>query len=125
MFNFYLYLCCDKRSSLIKLNLSSYTQIKWQNRHNGDIGNNCLACVDGTDCPVPWLGRKFKTPKFKFCGGLRYELCTSIIKGDLCWLNEPFEPGIWHDVSIARSALLSHLNKGEQFAGAMKQSTKG
>ena len=64
---------------------------------------------------IPWLGRKFKSQqKFKFCGGLRYEVAVSILGGECVWINGPYEPGIWNDIMIFRNALLSMLGPGER-----------
>lgn len=37
-----------------------------------------------------------------------------ILSGDLVWVNGPYEPGIWNDISIFRNSLLLHLDVGER-----------
>lgn len=70
--------------------------------------------VDTVDFRIPFHGRKFHTHKWKFGSGLRYEAAVCILTGELVWINGPFEPGIWNDVSIFRSCLLSMLEDGER-----------
>lgn len=76
--------------------------------------NDCLVSVDGTDFQIPFQGRRFHSHKYKFGSGLRYEVAVCILSGDLVWINGPFEPGIWNDITIFRSSLLSHLDDGER-----------
>ena len=81
-----------------------------------DIGSACLVTVDGTDFriqePRPfskkWFSHKIKKP------ALRYEVCVSIQRGDIVWINGPFPCGQWNDVTIFRSALKSVLKAGER-----------
>jgi hypothetical protein len=70
--------------------------------------------VDGTDCQVPYCGRKFHSHKFKFGSALRYEVAVAIVSGELVWINGPYEPGIWNDLAIFRNALLTELEEGER-----------
>eukprot|EP00977_Amphora_coffeiformis_P014276 scaffold3950_cov138-Amphora_coffeaeformis.AAC.1 len=88
--------------------------IIWKNRKKGDILNDCLVSVDGTDFLVPFHGRKFHSHKFKFGSGLRYEVAVSILGGDLVWINGPYEAGLWPDIKIIRNALISELEPGER-----------
>lgn len=90
-----------------------YFQIRWRNRFKGDIGNDALTGVDGTDFPFPASGRDFYSYKYKK-SGLRYEVGVSIERGDLVWINGPHEPGIWPDISIFRNSMLSQLEEGER-----------
>ncbi len=76
--------------------------------------NDCLVSVDDTDFLVPSAGRKFHSHKYKFGSALRYEVAVCILSGDLVWINGPYEPGIWNDLSIFRNALLSELDNGER-----------
>jgi hypothetical protein len=60
-------------------------QIQWENRFRGNIGNECLVSVDGTDFqinePTPfskgYYSHKFNGP------GLRYEIALNIMTGDI------------------------------------------
>jgi hypothetical protein len=81
-------------------------QVKWENRYDGDLHNDCLVSVDGTDFQIPYFGRKFHSHKYKFGSALRYEIAVCILSGVLVWINGPYEPGIWNDISIFRNALL-------------------
>ena len=76
--------------------------------------NDCLVSVDGTDFQIPYNGRKFHSHKYKFGSALRYEVAVCIRTGELVWINGPYEPGIWSDLSIFRNALLSELEDGER-----------
>jgi hypothetical protein len=80
----------------------------------GDINNDCLASVDGTDFQIPFNGRKFHSHKYKFGSALRYEVAVCIRTGDLVWINGPYEPGVWNDLQTFRNALLSELGNGER-----------
>ena len=92
-------------------------QIVWENRFKGDKGNDCLVSVDGTDFQIKQqvgiLGKKFHSFKFKK-SGLRYEVCICILTGDIVWVHGPFEPGMYNDIMIFRSSLLSHLAANER-----------
>ena len=91
-----------------------FLQVKWKNRYHGDVQNDCLVSVDGTDFQIPFLGRKFHSHKYKFGSALRYKVAVCILSGVLVWINGPYEPGIWNDISIFRHALLTELDDGER-----------
>jgi hypothetical protein len=63
---------------------------------------------------MPFHGRKFHSHKFKTGSGLRYEVVLCIRSGHLVWINGPYEPGIWNDITIFRNALISELDEGER-----------
>jgi hypothetical protein len=90
-----------------------FQQIKWDDRKKGDIGNDCLVSVDGTDFRIQHAGRRFYSYKFR-ASALRYKVALCILTGELVWINGPFEPGIWNDISIFRSAILGELDEGER-----------
>ena len=69
--------------------------------------------VDGTDFRIPHAGRRFYSYKYR-SSGLRYEVAVCILSGEIVWINGPFEPGIYNDISIFRSALLGELEEGER-----------
>ena len=94
--------------------MHSSLQIVWKNRYTNDRLNDCLVSVDGTDFQIPFQSRKFRSHKFKFGSGLRYEVALCILTGWLVWINGPYEPGIWNDISIFRNALRSLLGTGER-----------
>ncbi len=71
-----------------------WTQIRFEDRKKGVIGNDCLLSVDGTDFLVAmgW-SKSFYSYKFKK-SGLRYEAGLCIKTGDICWWSGPYVPGI-------------------------------
>lgn len=91
----------------------SYTKIDWDNRKKGDQNNDCLTSVDGTDCKIPTMGRRFWSHKFKG-SALRYEVAVSLLGGDIVWLNGPYPAGAYPDINIFRDSLKSHLDEGER-----------
>lgn len=88
-------------------------QILFENRKKGDNGSDCLLSVDGTDFRIRWLSRIFWSYKFKMCG-LRYEVGIGIQSGDICWINGPYEPGLYNDDMIFGDALVQELEPGER-----------
>ena len=74
-------------------------QILWENCLNGDIGNDCLVSVDGTNFQIQEYGRKFYSHKFR-SSGLQYEITDSIVNGSIVWINGPYECGLWPDIKI-------------------------
>ena len=92
----------------------------WENQKRGDIGNDCLTSVDGVDCRIlgrkrpngkinkAWYSHKFKGP------GLRYEVAACILTSDIVWINGPYMPGDWNDLSIFQDGLMHQLDQGER-----------
>ncbi len=87
-------------------------QILFENRKVGDVGNNCLLSVDGTDFHVaksyekpPYYSYKFK--KLGFC----YEVVKT---GNICWWAGPYLPGIWNNNMIFQDGLVHFLEAGER-----------
>ena len=94
--------------------LCPLTQIVFDDRKKGDIGNDCLLSVDGTDFRLAMgYNKDFWSYKFKK-SGLRYEVALCIKTGDICWWSGPYAPGIWNDGSIFKDGLVTHLEPGEQ-----------
>lgn len=87
--------------------------IVWENRKIGDIGNDCLVSVDGTDFQIEEHGRIFYCHKTKK-SGLRYEVALGILSGNIVWVNGPFPCGAWPDIKIFRHSLASFLEQGER-----------
>ena len=88
----------------------------WENRYVNDIGNDCLASVDGTDFQLAW-GAKYKQfvcHKFKKKPGLRYEVAVCLRTSDIVWINGPHYPGTHNDIAIFQSALIHLLDDGER-----------
>jgi hypothetical protein len=88
-------------------------QIIFEDRFKGDKGNDCLMTVDCTDFRVAEQGKKFYSFKYKK-SGVRYEICLCILTGDIVWINGPFECGMWNDIMIFRSALMTELSANER-----------
>lgn len=71
--------------------------------------------MDGTDFRINeqtpfwkgWYSFKFKA------AGLRYEVGLNIQTGNICWINGPFAPGFWNDLSIFCLKLKTLLPPGE------------
>jgi len=80
----------------------------------GDVRNDCLLSVDGTDfrLAMGW-SKPFYSFKFKR-SGYRYEVGLCIKTGNICWWNGPYEPGEWNDEMIFKDALAKHLEVGER-----------
>ena len=88
----------------------------WENRYVNDIGNDCLASVDGTDFQLAW-GAKYKQfvcHKFNKKPGLRYEVAVCLRTSDIVWINGPHYPGTHNDIAIFQSALIHLLDDGER-----------
>jgi len=94
-------------------------QILWANRKLGAIGNEVtFVTVDGTDFRIfekkipcfwtGWFSEKFNHP------GVRYEICVSIIGGDIVWINGPFPAGAFPDRTIFRRKLMMWLGLTEK-----------
>ena len=92
-----------------------FSYIIWQKRFEGDIANDCLITVDGTDYeieqPKPfskiWYDCKHNGP------GVRYEVAVSINGGDIVWINGPYKSGSWPDIKIFRDGILHYLEADE------------
>jgi hypothetical protein len=70
-------------------------QINFNNKKKGDVLNDCLMSVDGTDFRVPQKGTVTKGNAFvphKYAGKsvLCYKLSVSILEGDLVWIQGPY-----------------------------------
>ena len=88
----------------------------WENQYANDIGNDCLASVDGTDFQLAW-GAKYKRfvcHKFKKKPGLRYEVAVCLRTSDIVWINGPHYPGTHNDIAIFQMALIHLLDDGER-----------
>eukprot|EP00804_Cyclotella_cryptica_P009884 CCRYP_014185-RA/>CCRYP_014185-RA protein AED:0.05 eAED:0.05 QI:0/0/0/1/1/1/2/0/295 len=86
--------------------------IVWNERFLGDVGNDALTTIDGTDMPVQHrFDKKFYSHKFK-SNGLRFEVGVCIQTGHIVWLNGPFCAGK-NDITIAQQALIRALDEGE------------
>ena len=78
----------------------------------GDIGNDALVTIDGTDMKVQ-VGFHKKFFSHKFCsGGLRFEVGVCIITGLIVWINGPFWAGL-PDISIAQQGIIGNLDHNE------------
>ena len=84
----------------------------WDNRFLGNIGNDALVTIDGTDLKVQKrYDKRFFSHKFQ-SGGLRYEVGVCIVTGHIVWINGPFRCGT-NDITIARQCVIANLTKNE------------
>ena len=69
--------------------------------------------MDGVDCSTTDQGQDSKAfYSHKFHGpGLRYELPTSVARGDCDHINGPFPPGDWNDLLVFRTRLKKVLEE--------------
>ena len=89
-------------------------QIRFENRKIGDVGNDCMLSVDGTDFRV---AKSYEKPLYSYKfkkSGLRYEVALCIKTGDICWTAGPYLPGIWNDNMIFNNGLVYQLEAGER-----------
>jgi hypothetical protein len=77
--------------------------------------------VDGTEFRVPQKGTATKgkgnaLASHKYAGKptLRYELCVSILGGDLVWIQGHYPVGKYNDIKIFKKVLRHFLDPGEQ-----------
>ncbi len=66
-------------------------QIDFDSQKKGDVLNDCLMTVNGTDFRVPQMGaatkgNTFSSHKYEEKSALCYELGMSILGGDLVWI---------------------------------------
>jgi len=99
--------------------LESYV-IDWEDRKIGDIGNDCMASVDCTDCLYKTHklangkpDKTFYTCKYKK-SGLRYEVALAILSSRIVWVSGPHLPGLYPDIAIFRKGLIHMLEDGER-----------
>jgi hypothetical protein len=94
-------------------------QINFDSQKKGDVLNDCLMTVDGTDFRVPQKGMATKGNAFashKYAGKstLRYELGVSILGGDLVWIQGPYLAGKYTDIKIFNKVLHHFLDPGQR-----------
>jgi hypothetical protein len=94
-------------------------QINFDRCLKGNMGNNCLITVDGTNFQISQKGLPKKENPFvshKFAGKsvLRYKLGVSIFGGDLVWIQGPYPTGKYTDIKIFNNVLRHFLEPGEQ-----------
>ncbi len=94
-------------------------QINFDSQKKGDILNDCLMTVNGTDFRVPQKGTATKGNAFvshKYAGkyALHYGLGVSILGGGLVWIQGPYPTGKYNDIAIFNKVLHHFLDPGEQ-----------
>ena len=94
-------------------------QINFDSRKKGDVLNDCLMTVDGTDFRIPQKGvakkgNAFASHKYAGKSALRYELGVSILGGDLVWIQGPYPAGKFTDIMIFNKVLTNFLDPGER-----------
>jgi hypothetical protein len=95
------------------------SQINFDRCLEGDMGNDCLITVDGTDFQIPQKGlpkkgNAFASHKFAGKSALRYELGVSILGGDLVWIQGPYPARKYTDNKIFNKVLRHYLEPGER-----------
>jgi len=93
--------------------LTRCQQIRFENRVEGDTGNECLMSVDGTDFRITASKKSLYSYKFKK-NALRYEVGICIKTSKICWWNSPFLPGDENDDMIFQQGLAQELGPGER-----------
>ena len=58
-----------------------------------------MVSVDGTDFRITEHGGQWYSDKFKK-SRLRYEVGLCILLGEVLWINDTYECGIWNDILI-------------------------
>jgi hypothetical protein len=94
-------------------------QINFYSQKMGDVLNNCLMTVDGTDFRVPQkgmatIGNAFASHKYTGKSALRYELGMSILGGDLVWIQGPYPVRMYTDIKIFNKVLHHFLDPGSK-----------
>jgi len=82
-----------------------------------DNGSICHVTVDGVNFSTykqlpfnpKWLSHKFNGPS------LCYEIGICIQTGWVVWINGPFLPGNYPDISIAQGGINDDLDPGEKY----------
>ena len=110
---------CPLRSHHLIPPPHSTLQVDFERRKDGDILNDCLMSIDGTDFRILQTGMATKGNSFashKYAGksALRYEIGVSILGGDLVWINGPYPAGTWTDIKIFNKVLRHFLEPGER-----------
>ena len=95
------------------------SQIDFESRKDGDILNDCLMSVDGTDYRIPQKGaarrgNAFASHKYNGKSALRYELGVCILTGHLVWIEGPFPAGKYNDITIFKNGLAHFLDPYER-----------
>ncbi len=86
-------------------------QILFENRKVGDVGNDYLLSVDGTDfCVVKSYKKPFYLYKFNKLG-FCYKVALCIKTGDICWWAGPYLPGIWNNNMIFQDGVVNFFSR--------------
>ncbi len=94
------------------------TQINFNSQKKGDVFNDCLMAVDGTNLCVPQKrmatkGNAFTSHKYAGKSALCYELGMSILGVDLVWIQSPYPAGKFTDIKKINKVLRHFLDLGE------------
>jgi hypothetical protein len=94
-------------------------QIDFNRCFKGNMGNDCLMTIDGTNFRVlqkglPKKGNAFASHKYAGKSALRYELGISILGGDQVWIQCPYPAGKNTDIIIFNKVLTNILEPGER-----------
>ena len=104
--------------SLLPLTLAIIIQIDFEKRKVGDVHNDCLMSIDGTDFRILQKGAAVKGNEFgshKYAGksALRYELGVCILTGHLVWIQGPYPAGKYNDIAIFNMCSAHNLDPYE------------
>jgi hypothetical protein len=95
-------------------------QIDLNDRFEGlKARNYAFMTINGTDMPI-WETYPFDPElySYKLNGpGLQYEIAVCIQTGNIVWINGPYKPARWVDISIFRDKLMWELLDGEWVVG--------
>ena len=94
-------------------------QIDFEQRKVGDVYNDCLMSVDGTDFQIQQKGpavrgNRYGSHKFGGRSGLRYELGICILTSHLVWIQGPYPAGQFNDIAIFNMCLAHKLDPYER-----------
>ncbi len=109
--------------------LSSPLQVDFEKHKNGDIGNDCLMSINGTDFRTPQTGKGtsgnwFASHKYAGKSALRYKIGVGILGGDLVLIQGPYPAGEFTNIKIFNKLLWhfhetsKHIKANNGYVGA-------
>jgi hypothetical protein len=94
-------------------------QINFDRRFEGDMLNNCLMTINGTNFHVPQKGlpkkgNAFASHKYVGKSALRFRLGVSIWGGGLMWIQGPYPAGKYTNIMIFNKVPTNFLEPGKR-----------
>jgi hypothetical protein len=94
-------------------------QVDFEKCKNGNIGQDCLMSINGTDFRIPQTGKAttgnwFASHKCTGKSALRYEIGVSILGGNLVWIQCPYPAGQFTNIKIFNNVLWQFLEPGKR-----------